>query len=160
MAEQGEYRMTHEPPNSTELMLLNAFIDQRVSTDLLRHKSRMFALLAANGLIARSNPEQRFLSRILSMYAQTKAFSGAVGFNGQIESKDLVIGDGMLNEKPFVALMVSPSKNVILRGPTRDTDTQAMESFIDTVLLTGTQWRKKIETQRHEHNAAAVTNEA
>jgi hypothetical protein len=63
MAEQGEYRMTHEPPNDTELALLNAFIEQRVSMDLLRHKSRMFALLTANGLIARSHTEQGFLSR-------------------------------------------------------------------------------------------------
>ena len=63
MAEQGEYRMTHEPPNNTELALLNAFIDQHVSTNLLSHKNRMFALLTANGLIARSNAEQHFLSR-------------------------------------------------------------------------------------------------
>lgn len=63
MAEQGEYRMTHEPPNNTELALLNVFIDQRVSTDLLRHKNRMFALLTDNELIARSHAEQRFLSR-------------------------------------------------------------------------------------------------
>jgi hypothetical protein len=64
MAEQSEYALTHEPPHNTELALLNAFIDQRVSTDLLRHKSRMFELLHFNGLIARSNTEQRFISRM------------------------------------------------------------------------------------------------
>lgn len=90
------------------------------------------------------------------MYAQTKAASGKCGTGGQIESRYLVINDGMLKDKPYVALMILPSKDVILRGPTRDTDTQAMESFIDTVLLTGTQWRKKLEMQRSEYNAAAV----
>jgi hypothetical protein len=66
MAEQGDYSMTHDPPNNTELALLNAYIDQRISGRLLRHKNRMFTLLQANGLIARSNAEQRFLSRELS----------------------------------------------------------------------------------------------
>jgi hypothetical protein len=63
MAEQDEYTLTHAPPNNTELALLNAFIDQRVAVDLLQHRSRMFDLLGANGLIARSLDEQQFFSR-------------------------------------------------------------------------------------------------
>lgn len=93
------------------------------------------------------------------MYAQTKAASGRVGTGCETESRYLVINDGMLKDKPYVALMIMPSKEVILRGPTRDTDTQATESFIDTVLLTGTQWRKKLEMQRSEYNAAAAREE-
>lgn len=94
------------------------------------------------------------------MYAQTKAASGRIRTDGNIESRNLVIYDGMLNNKPYVALIILPSKDVILRGPTRDTNTQAMESFIDTILLTGTQWRKKLEMQRGECNAAAAKEEA
>jgi hypothetical protein len=63
MAEQGDYSFTHEPPHNTELALLNAFIDQNVSSRLLRHKNRMFTILQAQPLLARSNAEQRFLSR-------------------------------------------------------------------------------------------------
>jgi hypothetical protein len=90
------------------------------------------------------------------MYAQTKAASGKVSTDGYIDSRKLMINDGMLNDRPYVALMMLPSKDVVLRGPTRDTNTQAMESFIDTILLTGTQWRKKLEMQRDEYNAAAT----
>jgi hypothetical protein len=64
MAEQAEYPLTHEPPNDAELALLCAFIDQRVSSDLLRHKTRMSELIRSNGLIARSIMEQRFISRM------------------------------------------------------------------------------------------------
>jgi hypothetical protein len=64
MAEQAEYALTHEPPSDTELALLCAFIDQRVSSDLLCHKTRMFELIRSNGLIARSIMEQRFISRV------------------------------------------------------------------------------------------------
>jgi hypothetical protein len=63
MAKQGEYALTHQPSNNTELVLLNAFVDQQVSDNLLRHKMGMFELLQSNGLIARSIGEQRFLSR-------------------------------------------------------------------------------------------------
>jgi hypothetical protein len=65
MAEQSEYPLTHSPPENTELALLIAYIDQRVPEPELRHKDRMFTLLQANGLIARSNVEQQFLSRKL-----------------------------------------------------------------------------------------------
>ena len=63
MAEIGEYALTHAPPNDTKLALLNAFMDQHVPTELLRHKTRIFDLLRKNGLIARSVIEQQFLSR-------------------------------------------------------------------------------------------------
>jgi hypothetical protein len=63
MAEHREYAMTHEAPNDTELALLNVFIDQQVEGDLLRHQNRMFDLLAASGLIVRSNIEHSFIAR-------------------------------------------------------------------------------------------------
>lgn len=63
MAEHREYGMTHEAPNNTELALLNTFIDEQVEGDLLRHQNRMFDLLTANGLIARSDIEHRFIAR-------------------------------------------------------------------------------------------------
>ncbi|KAF1921548.1 hypothetical protein BDU57DRAFT_489411 [Ampelomyces quisqualis] len=152
MAQRHDYAMTHEAPNNTELALLSAFIDQRVTANLLRHKNRMFALLSANGLIARSNIEQRFIARVLSMYAQTKAASGLVGTNGHLDSGSLEIRDGKLDGKPYVGIVSVASKDVVLRGPTRDTETGAMESFIDTVLLTSKQWQVKIESQRDEYN--------
>jgi hypothetical protein len=62
MAEVEEYTLTHAPPNNTELALLSAFIDQRVSTELLQHEAQMFDLVGANELIARSVTEQRFLA--------------------------------------------------------------------------------------------------
>jgi hypothetical protein len=55
--------MTHAPPNDIKLTQLNAFIDQQVLSDLLRHKNRMFELLGTNRLIARSITEQHFLAR-------------------------------------------------------------------------------------------------
>jgi hypothetical protein len=64
MAEQPEYDLTHEPPNDTELALLCAFIDQHVPSDLLRHRHRMFNLIRSNGLIARSEMEHGFISRM------------------------------------------------------------------------------------------------
>jgi len=65
MAEQSEYPLTHSPPDNTELALLNTYIDQHVPGPELRHKNRMFTLLQANGMIARSHVEQQFLSRKL-----------------------------------------------------------------------------------------------
>jgi membrane-bound metal-dependent hydrolase YbcI (DUF457 family) len=71
MTEQDGHAMTHEPPDNTKLALLNAFIDQRVSADLVCHKNRMFDLLKSNGLIARSIAEQRFMSRTSSHFTFT-----------------------------------------------------------------------------------------
>jgi hypothetical protein len=75
MAEAGAYAMTHAPPNDTDLALLIAFIDQRVSAELLKHRDRMFDLLSSNGLIARSITEHRFLSRELSPLSSPHATS-------------------------------------------------------------------------------------
>jgi hypothetical protein len=86
------------------------------------------------------------------MYAQTKASSGAVGTTGPLVSDSLQIRDGKLNGKPYVAIVSIASKYVVLRGKTRDTKSEAMESFIDTVLLTSQQWKEKIEHQREQYN--------
>ncbi|KAH7083813.1 hypothetical protein FB567DRAFT_92406 [Paraphoma chrysanthemicola] len=151
MAETGEYAMTHAPPDNTELALLNAFVDQRVSAELLKHKTHMFDLISANGLIARSVSELQFLSRVLSMYAETKASTGAVGVNGQLDTISLDIRIGILDGKPYVAIVSLASRDVVLRGHTRETGTEAMESFIDAVLLTGQRFKEKIERQREKY---------
>jgi hypothetical protein len=90
------------------------------------------------------------------MYAQTKACSGVVGVNRQLDTRSLDICHGKLNDKIYVAIINHTSQDVILKGPSRDTETEAMESFIDAVLLTSHKWRIKIETQRDEHNAAVT----
>ncbi|KAF2825740.1 hypothetical protein CC86DRAFT_418258 [Ophiobolus disseminans] len=152
MAEAGEYALTHAAPNNTELALLTAFIDQRIPHDLLRHRTRMFELLSQNGLIARSIFEQRFLARILSMYAQTMANKGLVGTDGELESASLEIRVGKLNGYPYVAIVSRASKLTVLRGQSRCTKNAAMESFIDTVLLLGKKFKKTVECQRDEYN--------
>jgi hypothetical protein len=88
------------------------------------------------------------------MYAQTKASSGTAGIDGQLVSSSLEIRGGKLNGKPYVAIVSIVSKNVVLRGPTRDTKNEAMESFIDKVLQTSVQWKETIELQRAQYKAA------
>jgi hypothetical protein len=88
------------------------------------------------------------------MYAQTKASSGTAGIDGQLVSSSLEIRGGKLNGKPYVAIVSIVSKNVVLRGPTRDTKNEALESFIDKVLQTSVQWKETIELQRAQHKAA------
>lgn len=88
---------------------------------------------------------------VLSMYAQTKAVSGKVGTNGYLDTDSLQIRDGKLNGKPYFGVVSILSNDVVLRGPTRDTETGAMESFIDMVLLISKQWQTKIESQRDEY---------
>jgi hypothetical protein len=82
------------------------------------------------------------------MYVQTWTTSGTAGTGVHIVTNSLEIRDGMLNDKPYVAITSFITKAVILRGPTRDTKSEAMESFIDKVLTTSKQWREKIESQR------------
>jgi hypothetical protein len=93
------------------------------------------------------------------MYAQTRAATGGAGTDGQIVSGSLHIRSGKLNGKPYVALVNMSSKDVVLRGQTRDTKSEAMESFIDTVLLTSEQWRKKIEYQREQYDGTVASRE-
>jgi hypothetical protein len=88
------------------------------------------------------------------MYAQTKASSGTAGIDGQLVSSSLEIRGGKLNGKPYVAIVSIVSKNVVLRGPTRDTKNEALESFIDKVLQTSVQWKETIELQRTQYKAA------
>ncbi|KAH7067427.1 hypothetical protein BKA63DRAFT_607290 [Paraphoma chrysanthemicola] len=143
--------MTHGPPVNTGLALLSAFIDQRISAELLKHKTHMFDLLSANGLIARSVVELQFLSRVLSMYAEIKASTGAFGVSGQLDTINLDIRGGTLDGYPYVAIVSHASREVVLRGHTRETGTEAMESFIDAVLLTAQRFKEKIERQRKEY---------
>jgi|TARA_R110002003_G_scaffold109_11_gene9197 hypothetical protein len=93
------------------------------------------------------------------MFAQTKASTGAVGVDGQLDSATLDIRDGKLNGKPYVAIVSLASKDVVLRGQTRDTATEAMESFIDEVLLTAKRFKIKIERQREEFLQATEPTE-
>jgi hypothetical protein len=93
------------------------------------------------------------------MYAQTKASSETTGIDGQLVSSSLEIRGGKLDGKPYVAIASIVSKNVVLRGPTRDTKTEAMESFIDKVLRTSVRWKETIERQRTEYNAAMARRE-
>jgi hypothetical protein len=94
------------------------------------------------------------------MYAQTKASSGTAGIYGQLVSSSLEIRGGKLNGKPYVAIVSILSKNVVLRGPTRDTKNEAMESFIDKVLRTSVQWKETIELQHAQYSVAIARHEA
>jgi len=90
----------------------------------------------------------------LSIYAQQQASSKRVSTNGDLESARLEICGGKLNGYHYVAIVDKASKHALLRGRTRNTASEAMESFIDTVLLTGRRFKKTIERQRDEHNEA------
>jgi hypothetical protein len=93
------------------------------------------------------------------MYVQTWTTSGTAGTGVHIVTNSLEIRDGMLNDKPYVAITSFITKAVILRGPTRDTKSEAMESFIDKVLMTSKQWREKIESQRARYIEAIERGE-
>jgi hypothetical protein len=86
------------------------------------------------------------------MYAEEKTSTGAFGSNHQLNTASLDIRDGKLHGKPYVGIVSITAKVVILRGGTRDTEAQARECFIDTVLLIGAQRKKKLEAQRDAYN--------
>jgi hypothetical protein len=93
------------------------------------------------------------------MYVQTWTTSGTAGTGVHIVTNSLEIRDGMLNDKPYVAITSFITKAVILRGPTRDTKSEAMESFIDKVLTASKQWREKIKSQRARYIEAVERGE-
>ncbi|KAH3974344.1 hypothetical protein HBI25_125170 [Parastagonospora nodorum] len=158
MADRSDYPLTHSPPDNTELALLNAYIDQRAPGPKLRHKNRMFTLLQANGMISRSIVEQRFLSRVLSIYAEEKANRGEFGADHQIDTASLDIRCGHVDDKPYYAIATVPANALILRGATRNTKAQAMECFIDTVLLLSASAKKDFEALRDAENARNANN--
>jgi hypothetical protein len=93
------------------------------------------------------------------MYAQTMANAKMVGTDGWLDTSSLDIRAGELQGYPYVAIVSLASKQAILRGRTRNTKSEAVESFIDAVLLTAEQWRRKIESQREQYIEASRTEE-
>lgn len=87
------------------------------------------------------------------MYAQTKLSVGKIGKDGQLDTNSLEIGCGKLNDKFYAGILCRSSSDVVLRGPTRDTKTAAMESFIDLVLLKSREWKNIVTIQRNDHLA-------
>jgi hypothetical protein len=87
------------------------------------------------------------------MYAETKLSVGKIGQDGKLDTNSLEIGYGKLNEKHYAGILCRASDDVVLRGPTRDTKTAAMESFIDLVLLKSREWKAMVTIQRDDHLA-------
>jgi hypothetical protein len=75
-----------------------------------------------------------------------------VGAHHQLYTGSLDIHDGKIDEKPYIGIVSTTAKAVVIRGNTRDTDAQAMECFIDTVLLIGAQGKKNLEEQCDAYN--------
>lgn len=95
---------------------------------------------------------------MLSIYAQQKADDGDFGTNYQIDTASLEIRCGVKYDKPYVGIVSTAADTVLLRGDTRDTEAQAMECFIDTVLLLSADAKMKIEALRDADNARYSDN--
>jgi hypothetical protein len=81
------------------------------------------------------------------MYAQTMVTTGSIG---HLDSSSLNIRKGSHTGCPYFAIVSTADNLTILRGKSRNTSNGAMESFIDTVLLTGERFRGTIARQRQE----------
>jgi hypothetical protein len=68
--------------------------------------------------------------------------------DGQLAAHSLEIGYSRLNDKFYAGIICRPSDDAVPRGPTRDTKTAAMESFIDLGQLKSRERKDMVTFQR------------